>query len=116
MLFAPDVETRVAESGRKRFEITREDAILCERPNKLADRGNRFADTSCRLEGEAIFEPLSGTEQFDSEQALGVFDDLAEFEGRGHAHRNVIFFAAGCRNAVGAGRMGENLGLVEQSR
>lgn len=71
-----------------------EGSIFFEGADGCADDGYGFAHTVGGLERETVVESLSGAEEFDSEEFFCVLDDLAEFECGGHAHGDVIFFAA----------------------
>lgn len=114
-LIAPKIEQAAAEGLGESFNVGREGAVLLKRTNVAANLSNGFSDGLRGLEREAIFERLSGAQKFDGEELFGVVDDLAELEGGGHAHGDVVFFAAGGGYGVRGGWVGKDFGFVEQS-
>ena len=55
-------------------------------------------------------------QQFDGQQIFGKIDNRPEFQGAGHAHGNVVFFAARGGHIVDARRMSEHFRFIEQGR
>ena len=66
------------------------------------------------LQRRAVFQSFRGREQFDSDHVFGIVYDRAQLGRRSHAHRNMIFLAAGRRHVIHAGRMREHLHFIDQ--
>ena len=84
----------VADKTGDGLDIRSGDAVFFEMRHDAADGGVGLGNGVAGTEREAIVEALRCTHEFDGENDFEVLDDLAEFQGSGHAHGDVIFFAS----------------------
>src|ERR1051325_1179115 len=109
ILFAPfrgslEIEFAVSDSGGDAFDVGSERAVARETRSVGAHGIECALDAATGPQRRAVFETLCGGEQLYREQLLRILHDRTQLGRRRHAHRYMVFFAAGGRQIVHARR------------
>ena len=109
-------QLRISNQASDSFDVGSGDAVFFEVRNDGANGRVGAGYGWAGFERETVVETLRGAHHFYGQDEFEVGCNLAKLERAGHAHGDVVFFTARCRDGIRAGGMGEDFALIEQSR